>query len=48
MKSKKDKQKNDDGEGEVVNIVSQNDQMIKIIEVLGQRPSDVDYCFVED
>lgn len=36
------------GEKEVVNIVSQNDQMIKIIEVLGARDTDLDYSFVED
>ena len=50
MKSKKqDKSKITHGEeNEVVNIVSQNDQMIKIIEVLGARDTDLDYSFVED
>jgi len=31
-----------------VNIVSQNDQMIKILEVLGKQESHTDYSFIMD
>jgi hypothetical protein len=44
-----DEQNEDQGESsEQVNIISQNDQMIKILDILGKQDKDLDYSFILD